>query len=113
MTDAEMVALVQTLVGDSRFNALAEPYLALAKDAVVNRLFPYREEASWVDVPEKFHARTCEIACYLINKRGAEGETQHSENGVTRTYEAASIPASMFSGMTPFAGVPAASIGAF
>ena len=110
MTDAEMVDLIQTLVGDSRFDDLAEPYLELAKGAVVNRLFPYVQSADWIDVPEKYHHRTCEIACYLINKRGAEGETQHSENGVSRTYESANIPASMFSGMVPFVGIPASSI---
>ena len=45
-----------------------------------------------------------EIAAYLMNKRGAEGETYHGENGVNRTYENASVPASMLAGVTPFCG---------
>lgn len=106
MTDAEMVSLIQTLVGDSRFDALAAPYLEIAKDAVMQRLFPYVPEPEWIDVPAKWHSRTCEIAVYLINKRGAEGETQHSENGVSRTYESSGIPASLLQGMAPFVGVP-------
>ena len=44
-------------------------------------------------------------AVYLLNKRGAEGETAHSENGISRSYESADIPESMLSGIIPFAGV--------
>ena len=42
-----------------------------------------------------------EIATYLYNKQGAEGETKHNENGVDRTYESASIPESMLSDISP------------
>lgn len=106
MTDAEMVSMVQQMVGDTRFNSLAEPYLMQAKYAVMQRLFPYVKEPEWADVPTKWHPRTCEIATYLINKRGAEGETQHTESGVVRQYESGTIPASMLQGMAPFVGVP-------
>lgn len=104
MTDEEMTALVSTLLGDSRFDELIEPYLAIAKDAVISHLYPYKGDASWEDVPEKHHARTCEIAVFLINKRGAEGEVSHSENGVSRSYESAGIPKSYFEGIVPFCG---------
>ena len=42
---------------------------------------------------------------YLINKRGAEGETTHNENGINRAYESASVPESLLGRVTPFAGV--------
>lgn len=80
-------------------------YVSVAQGAVVSHLFPYRD-ATWEDVPEKHHPRACEIAVYLVNKRGAEGETSHSENGVSRGYESAGIPRSYFEGMVPFCGVP-------
>ena len=106
MTDQEMMERIRALVADSRFDEFTEHYLAIAQEAVVSRLYPLDDSASWSDVPEKFHSRTCEIAVYLVNRRGAEGEVSHSESGTSRTYESAGIPKSYFVGMTPFAGVP-------
>jgi len=44
------------------------------------------------------------IAVYLYNKQGAEGQTSHNENGVNRGYESAGIPASYTRDITPFVG---------
>ena len=101
-----MEQLVKTLVAEPRFDDLVSSYLDMAQSAVINHLFPYKRDAKWVDVPEKHHVATCEIAVYLINRRGAEGETQHIESGVSRTYQTASIPSGFFAGMAPFVGVP-------
>ncbi len=57
------------------------------------------------DVPIKYHYLQCQIAAYLLNKQGAEGESRHSENGVDRTYESADIPSSMLSSVVPYVGV--------
>lgn len=105
MTDEQMVEMVTGLVDEPRFDRFVPAYVNLAKGAVLQHLFPYRD-AEWADVPEKYHARTCEIAVYLVNRRGGEGETTHSESGVSRSYESAGIPASYFRGMPPHVGVP-------
>lgn len=106
MTDEQMVARIQTLVGDSRFDAFAEPYLESAKEAIVSRRFPYRDDATWEDIPEKYHVLACDIAIYLVNRRGAEGETSHTESGTTRGYESAGIPNSYLRCVVPCVGVP-------
>lgn len=106
MLDSEMTELIKTMVGDSRFDSVIPAYLKIAKSKVINHLFPFDDSADWSDVPDVYHAQTCEIAVYLLSKRGAEGETDHKENGTTRSYESASVPSSMFSGMVPFVGVP-------
>ena len=106
MDDTQLNDTTASLIGDSPASSLADVYVELAKAAVVAHLFPYRDDASWADVPAKHHMRTCEIAAYLANKRGAEGETQHNESGIGRTYGAAAIPSGYFDGMAPFAGVP-------
>lgn len=106
MTDDEMVAAVKALVADERLDTYAEPYLSAAKSAVVGRLFPYSGEATWSDVPERHHWGTVQIAVYLVNRRGAEGEVSHSENGVSRTYGSAGVPEKFFDGMVPMVGVP-------
>lgn len=41
----------------------------------------------------------------MLNKRGAEGQTSHTENGVTRQYESADVPSSMLKAITPYCGV--------
>ena len=106
MTDEEMVASIKVLVGDSRFDEYVPHYLEIAKGAVVSHLWPYDDAKTWEDVPEKHHPRTVEIAVYLVNRRGSEGETSHSESGVSRSYESAGIPKSYFAGMVPSVGVP-------
>lgn len=106
MTETEMVDLVKVMLGESRFDSVIPSYLAIAKSKTVAYLFPMDAEATWVNVPEIYHAQVCEIAVYLISKRGAEGEKEHRENGTTRSYESASIPKSMFTGMVPYVGVP-------
>lgn len=106
MAPEEMTKMVEDLVADERFNGLIPHYLDVAKESVVSHLYPYQPDADWTNVPEKYHARTCEIAVYLVNKRGAEGEIQHTENGINRTYETAAIPKGYFAGMVPFVGIP-------
>ena len=46
-----------------------------------------------------------EIAAYLVNKRGAEGETAHSENGISRSYEDGDVPPTLLREIVPFASV--------
>jgi hypothetical protein len=106
MTDEEMVASAKALVGDSRFDELVPHYLSIAKGVVLSRMWPYDGSKSWADVPEKHHAQTVEVAVYLVNRRGAEGETSHSESGVSRGYESAGVPESYLRGIVPHVGVP-------
>ena len=102
----ELLEMAVTIIADDALASYASVYLSLAKSAIVAQLFPLDSSATWDDVPEKFHMRAVEICVYLLNKRGAEGEVSHSENGVSRTYGDASIPSRMFAGMVPQAGVP-------
>lgn len=107
MEEQDMVEAVMAMVDDDRFEyAVANVYLPMAKDAVVSRLFPYSPEATWDDVPERHHMQTCQIAVYLLDKSGAEGEVRHVENGTTHEWKSAGIPADYFAGMVPRAGVP-------
>ena len=106
MTDEQMVSRVQTLVGDPRFDDLAEVYLESAKEAIVSRRFPYDEEKGWDEIPERYHVLACDIAAYLVNRRGSEGETSHTESGTTRAYESAGIPNSYLRCVVPCVGVP-------
>ena len=104
MTDQEMITTIQGLLDDARFEQYIPSYLSVAQAQVTARLYPFQPEATWANVPEKYHMLTCDIVVYLINRRGSEGETQHSESGVLRGYESAGIPNTYLRALTPFAG---------
>lgn len=82
-------------------DTLSLTYLSFAGEAIINKCFPYAKEE--MSVPTRYLYRQLDIAVYLYNKRGAEGETRHGENGIDRTYEKAGIPDSMLKGITPVA----------
>lgn len=54
---------------------------------------------------KQYETLQLEIAQFLYNKMGAEGETAHNENGVSRTYENAHIPDSMLDCIVPLGKV--------
>lgn len=103
MTDVEKLTVLRAMVGGSDADEVLSTYLLLAGRKVIARAFPYNEEV--VEVPAKYETVQLEIAAYMLNKRGAEGQTQHSENGITRQYENADIPSSMLKAITPHCGV--------
>lgn len=103
MTDVEKLTALRAMVGGSDTDEVLSTYLLLAGRKVIARAFPYNDEV--VKVPAKYETIQLEIAAYMLNKRGAEGETAHSENGVSRTYENGDIPASLLRRITPMAGV--------
>lgn len=77
--------------------------LTLAGQKILERLYPYHPEN--MEVPDRYASKQVEIALYLYNKRGAEGQTAHVENGISRTYESADVPESLMRGVTPKVGV--------
>ncbi len=102
MTKEVMKSRLSVLTGETDDNILLT-FLDIAAEKVLEKCYPYRHDKR--DVPTRYHSTQLEIAVYLMNKRGAEGETSHNENGINRSYESASIPDSMLKGIVPFASV--------
>lgn len=107
MTDVEKLSMLRVMVGQPNEGDWADDvlisYLAIAGRKIINRAYPYDDTVT--EVPRRYAYLQCEIANYLLNKRGAEGQTSHSENGINRSYESADVPASMLSEIIPFCGV--------
>lgn len=103
MTQAEKLTLLKAMVGESDPGEVLLAYLNIAGSKIINRAFPYDPEAT--EVPVRYDFLQCEIAAYLLNKRGAEGQTGHSENGISRSYESADVPESLLGAVTPMVGV--------
>lgn len=86
MTDADKIAMVKVLIDDvSVSDASVTSYLSLAETKILARLYPYRD-FSMETVPAKYHMTQCELAARLWNRRGAEGQSSHGENGINRAY---------------------------
>lgn len=77
-------------------------YLRISEQKVLNRLYPFSSNVGFV--PPQYNERVVEIAQYLYLRRGSEGETSHSENGVSRSYENADVPNSMLNDIVPMVG---------
>ena len=108
MTNEEKLTMVRVMANantddDDWSDEVLLTYLAIAGGKIIDRAYPYDETVE--EVPRRYDLLQCEIAVYLLNKRGAEGETSHSENGISRSYEKADVPESMLSVITPFCGV--------
>lgn len=53
-------------------------------------------------VEDKYKYVQVEMAIELFNKRGAEGQDSHSENGINRGWETAEISDALLAKVTPF-----------
>ena len=103
MSQMEKLQLLKAMVGESDTEEVLLAYLNIAGQKILNRAFPYGTEET--EVPKRYDFLQCEIAAYLLNKRGAEGQTGHNENGISRTYESADVPESLLGAITPCVGV--------
>lgn len=103
MTHDEKLTALKAMVGGSDTDEVLSAYLNLAGGKIIAKAYPYNSEVT--EVPAQYHYLQVEIAAYMMNKRGAEGQTSHTENGITRQYENADVPASMLKAITPYCGV--------
>lgn len=78
--------------------------LTMAGQKIIERLYPFDDTKTVV--PIKYQTKQIEIAVFLFDKKGAEGEVSHNENGVNRTYENADVPDSLMRGIVPYCGFP-------
>lgn len=109
MTPEKKIETLRVLIGDFKckeeFDTLSV-YLDMAGAKILERLYPYKESWEGLEVPDKYAMLQLKIAAYMLNKRGAEGQVQHIENGVHRNYGDADVPESMLSSVAPFVGIP-------
>lgn len=91
-------------ITDTSEDTLLSFLLSVAGQKILDRLYPFDDTKT--SVPSRYQTKQIEIAQYLYNRRGSEGETYHDEGGVNRTYESADVPESLMRGITPYCGFP-------
>jgi hypothetical protein len=106
MTENEKIAMIRALVDNdpTASDDLIKVYLRLAIGKMMERLYPFDATKEESDIPERYETIECELAARLFLRRGGEGESNHEENGVNRTY-ASVDDEDLLSRLTPFAKV--------
>ena len=104
MEDSEKISFVKAITEETETSVISV-YLESAKSTILSKLYPYEMDIENMKWYSTYDVLQCRIASYLLNKRGAEGEKAHSENGVSRTYSSTDIPQELLNEITPFARV--------
>lgn len=104
MEDSTKLTLLKSMTDETDEDILSA-FLEMAEQAILTRLYPGETDTSTFDMPSKYDHTQVQISAYLINKRGADGESLHIENGTHRSYESGGIPDSMMKDVIPFVKV--------
>lgn len=102
MEDSKKIEVVKVLT-EEEDETIISFYLDVAKQTILNKRYPFVDNEDKKTWESKYDNLQVRMAVYLVNKQGAEGETAHSENGVSRTYSSADIPNALLNEITPYA----------
>lgn len=104
MTDSEKLTMLKALIGTTSLaDETLSAYLTLAANKVLRRCYPFAASTQTYTVPDRYATIQVELAVNEVKKRGGEGQTSFSDNGVTRTYESEDV---LLNRIAPFAHVP-------
>lgn len=104
MSNEEKINRLAVLISpDTATDELLAYLLEQAEGIVLNKRYPFGapEGATLSPLHEQIQIR---IAVELFSKMGAEGQTEHAENGVTRKWEAADVSPSLLKTIVPVCG---------
>lgn len=104
MTDSEKLEMLRALIGSSTLSDGAlSAYLKIAGEKVLRRCYPFAASTQTYTVPERYETIQVELAVNEVLKRGAEGQSSMSDNGVSRVYESEDV---LLNRIVPYAHVP-------
>ena len=90
---------LKELVNPTESDAVMQFYLDVASDIICDIRNSSAVETSYLTVQIM-------IAVELYNKRGAEGQTGHSENGISRSYTSADVSPNLLGMIIPIVKTP-------
>lgn len=104
MTNEQKLEQLKVLIlPDVATDDILNQLLLIAEGIVLNRRYPFGAPQDSI-VPTQYEHIQLQIALEFYSKRGAEGQTAHSENGISRSYEAADVSPSLLNRIMPLAG---------
>lgn len=78
-------ALAALLAPDTDTEVVLDTMIALAEVEILNRMYPFGYEDG-LTVPGRYEMLQVQLAAEIYTKRGAEGQTNMSENGISRSW---------------------------
>lgn len=108
MTKTEKLNNLMTLLGASESDsALLEVYLDQAGDEIIAWLYSnYSEPPEGLPVPPKYEWTQINACIAGFNLSGAENETHHSENGITRDFKYSNMVDYIHAHVYPYVRIP-------
>ena len=104
MTNEEKITRLAALISpDTADNNLLSALIEQAEGIVLNRRYPFGYPEG-TTVEARLEHIQVQIALELFSKMGAEGQTAHNENGISRSYEAAGVSPSLLKRIVPIMG---------
>ena len=104
MTNEEKINSLSVLISpDTANDDLLSELIVLSEGIVLNKRYPFGAPDGAI-VPKQYEHIQLQIALELFSKRGAEGQIEHDENGISRKYEAADVSPSLLRKITPICG---------
>lgn len=98
------LSIFKELIGETTdSDTLLQFYLDCASDIICDIRYT-------TAIEPKYLTHQIKIAMELYSKRGAEGQTSHAENGLSRGYESADVSPSLLNQITPFVRTPFSTI---
>ena len=102
---------VRLLIGDADGEVSADLIDQLVADAqalILNRRHPYSDDPTSEEWEPRYDSLACQVAAFMWEKMGAEGQTASRENGIYRAWHAddAYVPSGLLARVVPIAAVP-------
>lgn len=86
MTDLEKrVELAIRIAPDTDSDDVLDGMLSSAGSLILNRMYPFGY-AEDMQIPKRYEDIQIQLAVELYTQRGAEGQTGHGENGISRSW---------------------------
>ena len=107
MTEAEKLTSLKAILGfaDTTYDTQLSAYLALAKAEVLGWLYSGLTPETVTAVPSQYEVTQIFAVVSGFNLQGAEGQTSHSENGISRQWKYEDMVAYIRNHVTSYAGV--------
>lgn len=97
----ELLQRLKGRIPEETDELILDDCLFSAENIIRSKRYPFGDGTEKIE--PKYLDLQLRIAVEIYNKRGVEGQTAHSENGVSRTYETAGISENLLSEITPVA----------